>query len=70
MEFDDALTPSTSLNLPISIRETCIDDYKRLFAKVNMCLVNVYKRLGNDMFIDNQAVVKIMTIAATGELRI
>lgn len=70
MKFDNALTPRAGALSPISILETRKDDYKRLFAKVNMCLVNVYKRFGNDMAIDNQSVVKIMAIAATSELRL
>ena len=70
MKFYNALTPGAGTLSLISILETCIDVNKRLFAKVNMCLVNVYKRFGNDMAIDNQSVVKIMAIAATSELRL
>lgn len=70
MIFDDTLTLRAGALSLIYILETYIDVSKCLFAKVKMRLVNVYKRFGNDMFIDNQAVVKTMTIAATVELRI
>lgn len=70
MIFDNALTPGARILSPISILETHKDVYKRLFAKVNIRLVNVYKRFGKDMTIDNQFVVKNMSIAATSELRL
>ncbi len=70
MKFDNALTPRARILSPISILETRKDVYKRLFAKVNMRLVNVYNRFGIDVVIDNQGVARIQAIAATKELRI
>ena len=70
MKFDQTLTPRAGTLSPISILETCKDVYKRLFAKVNRRLVNVYNRFGIDVVIDNQGVARIQAIAATKELRI
>ena len=70
MRFDNRLTPIAGTLSLISILETCIDVYKRLFAKVNKRLVSVYRRFGNDLVIDNQGVARIQAIADTKELRI
>jgi len=70
MKFNDALTPSSWTPSPVSILETCIDVYKRVFAKVNIHLVNVYRCFEKDMLIEIQAVVIIMAISAARELRI
>lgn len=70
MKFDNTFPQSARTRSPISILETCIDVYKRLFAKVNKRLVSVYRRFGNDLVIDNQGVARIQAIADTKELRI
>lgn len=70
MKFNDALTPSSWTPSPVSILETCIDVYKRLFTNVDIRLVNVYSRFEKDMLIEIQAVVIIMAIVAARELRI
>ena len=70
MKFDQTLTPRAGTLSPISILETCIDVYKRLFTSVDIRLVNVYRRFEKDMLIEIQAVVIIMAIVAARELRI
>ncbi len=70
MKFDNAMTPRARTLSPISILETCIDVYKRLFAKMNRRLVSVYRSFGNDLVIGNQCVSRIQAIEATKELRI
>jgi hypothetical protein len=70
MKFDNPLTPRARTLSPISILETCIDVYKRLFTNVDIRLVNVYSRFEKDMLIEIQAVVIIMAIVAARELRI
>lgn len=70
MKFDNPLTPRARTLSPISILETCIDVYKRLFTNVDIRLVNVYSRFEKDMLIEIQAVVIIMAISAARELRI
>ena len=70
MKFDQTLTPRAGTLSPISILETCKDVYKRLFAKVKMRLVNVYKRFEENMFIKNQAVEINEGVAAIEELAV
>ena len=70
MKFYNALTPGAGTLSPISILETCIDVYKRLFAKVNRRFLDVYKRFGKEISTDNQCFIKIEAIAPIRGLRI
>lgn len=63
MKFDNAMTPRARTLSPISILETCIDVYKRLFAKVNIRLVNAYKLFGIELPNHYQYVLNFVTIA-------
>lgn len=68
MKIDNASSPRDRLNSFLSIMETCIDVYKRVFAKENMRLVSVYRRFEENMFIENQAVEINEGVVALEEL--